>query len=106
MTSKWRRYELLLPRRFNDGTAVPNAWLGEALNEIIERFGAVSFERHRLEGRWRFQTKVYRDISTRLIVDVADTSRNRKWLKSFQEKWRKRLKQIELRMVSYPIKVE
>jgi hypothetical protein len=28
MTSKWRSYEVLLPRRFNDGSAVPNAWLG------------------------------------------------------------------------------
>src|SRR5437870_4659485 len=34
MTSKWRRYEVLLPRRFNDGSAVPNAWLGEALNAL------------------------------------------------------------------------
>jgi len=44
MSKKWRRYELLLPQRFNDGSPVPNAWLVKAVNEIVDQFGAVSFE--------------------------------------------------------------
>ncbi len=50
MRKKWRRYEVLLPRRFNEGGLVPKAWLGEAVNEIVTRFGAVSFEKGKVEG--------------------------------------------------------
>ena len=34
MSKKWRRYELLLPHRFNDGSPVPNAWLVKAAYPI------------------------------------------------------------------------
>jgi hypothetical protein len=39
-----RRYEILLPLRFNDGEAVPDEFIGEALLELEHKFGAVSWE--------------------------------------------------------------
>jgi hypothetical protein len=42
MKSKSRRYEVLLPMRFNDGREVPDEVLAEAVNEIVDQFGAVS----------------------------------------------------------------
>jgi len=42
--SKWRRYEILLPLRFNDGRPVPWTVIGETLTELRHRFGAVSWE--------------------------------------------------------------
>jgi hypothetical protein len=106
MKRKWRRYELLLPSRFNDGAAVPKAWLVEAADEIMQHFGAATLERHRVEGRWRFQGKVYRDVSARLIVDIVDTVANRQWMKKFKAKWKKKLDQLEIWMTSYRISVE
>jgi hypothetical protein len=106
MRKKWRRYEVLLPRRFNDGRAVPRAWLAEAVDEIVERFGAVSFEKGKLEGRWRSGEKVYEDVLARLIIDVPDSAINQRWLKKFKAKWKKRLRQLELWMVSYRIDLE
>src|SRR5690349_3032854 len=44
MTSKWRRFEVLLPLQFNDGRDVPADWLAEAVLEIVDRFGAASYE--------------------------------------------------------------
>ncbi len=106
MKSKWRRYEVLLPRRFNDGRAVPNALLGEAVNEIIACFGAASFERFRVEGRWRFKGKLFQDILARLVVDMPDKRPNRQWMKRFKARWKTRLEQIEIWMVSYGIEIE
>ena len=40
MSSKWRRYEVLLPLKFNDGRDVPELWLAEAVLEIVDQFGA------------------------------------------------------------------
>ena len=42
--SKLRRYEILLPRKFNDGQPVPDRLISQTLREVEERFGAVSWE--------------------------------------------------------------
>lgn len=48
----WRRYEILLPLQFNDGTRVSKALLAEAVLELDARFGAVSCETQVIHGRW------------------------------------------------------
>ena len=50
MSSKWRRFEVLLPLQFNDGRDVPTEWLAEAVLEIVGYFGAASYETQKLEG--------------------------------------------------------
>ena len=50
MSSRWRRFEVLLPLRFNDGRDVPGEWMAEAVLEIVEHFGAASYETQRVEG--------------------------------------------------------
>jgi hypothetical protein len=44
MSSKWRRFEVLLPLKFNDERAVPGEWLAEAVLEITDHFGAANYE--------------------------------------------------------------
>ncbi len=43
---------------------------------------------------------------SRVVVDVPDTLKNRQWMKQFKSRWKKRLEQMELWMVSYPIEIE
>src|SRR5688500_11281769 len=106
MKSKSRRYEVLLPMQFNDGRDVPDELLGEAANEIVEQFGAVSFYKDAVEGRWRHNEVLYRDDLALLVVDVPDTAKNRKWMKAYKERWKARLEQLELWVVSYLIDIE
>ncbi len=106
MSNKLRRFELLLPVAFNDGRDIPEELLGEALEEIEEQFGAASFERRTIEGRWRHEGVLYRDSLSRLIVDVPDKPQHRKWMKAFKARWKVKLDQLELWMVSYPIEFE
>jgi hypothetical protein len=49
MSISGRRFEILLPLRFNDGKAVPDDFIGDALVELRTRFGAVSSETQRIE---------------------------------------------------------
>ncbi|HEX3314649.1 MAG TPA: hypothetical protein VHR72_07135 [Gemmataceae bacterium] len=106
MSSKLRRYEVLLPVRLNDGSEVPRELIGDALNEIVARFDAVSFECEIVEGRWRSGGVIHRDDLSRIIVDISDTAANRKWMKAFKERWKERLDQLELWIVSYRIDVD
>ncbi len=35
MSSKWRRFDVLLPLQFNDGREVSPRWLAEAVVEVV-----------------------------------------------------------------------
>jgi hypothetical protein len=106
MSSKWRRFEVLLPLQFNDGRDVPTEWLAEAVLEIVGHFGAASYETQKLEGHWRQGGVLYRDNLVRVVVDVPDSASSRDWMKDFKTRWKTRLEQQELWMVSHKIEVE
>jgi hypothetical protein len=63
-----RRYELLLPLRFNDGQPVPDALIADTLVELEQHFGAVSSETQNIRGQWRHQGQAYRDELVRVFV--------------------------------------
>jgi hypothetical protein len=77
MSISGRRFEILLPLRFNDGKAVPDDFIGDALVELRTKFGAVSSETQKIEGQWQHAGQVYRDELMRIFVDVQDTQENR-----------------------------
>ena len=105
MSSKWRRFEVLLPLQYNDRRPVPPERLAEAVLEIVDHFGAATYETQKLEGHWRQGGVLYRDDLVRIVVDVPDSPENRDWMRAFKVKGRARLEKIELWMVSYQIDV-
>ena len=106
MSSNWRRFEVLLPLRFNDGREISAEWLAEAVLEVVDHFGAASYETQKVEGHWRHGGVAYRDDLVRVVVDVADTPENRGWFKEFKGRWKGRLEQLDLWVVSYLIDIE
>ena len=106
MSSKWRRFEVLLPLQFNNGSDVPAELLAEAVLEIVDHFGAASYETQKVEGHWRHGGVLIRDNLVKLVVDAPDVVTNRRWMKEYKERWRSRLDQVELWMVSYAVEVE
>ena len=106
MSSKWRRFEVLLPLQFNDGSDVPAELLAEAVLQIVEYFGAASYETQKVEGHWRHGGVLVRDNLVKLVVDAPDMVSNRLWMRQYKEHWRLRLDQVELWMISYAVDVE
>jgi hypothetical protein len=49
---------------------------------------------------------LYRDNLVKLVVDVPDLDPNRTWMQDFKLRWMRRLEQLELWMVSFPIDVD
>jgi hypothetical protein len=106
MSSKWRRFEVLLPLQFNDGRDVPEEWLADAVLQIVGQFGAASYETQRIEGHWLQEGTHYRDNLIRLVIDSPITQKCRQWMKAFKQRWKKKLEQLELWMVSYIVTIE
>src|SRR4051794_10659386 len=105
MSNSYRRYEVLLPRKFNDGKPVPDALVGRTLRELRREFGAVSSETQTIRGSWEHRGKTYRDDLIRVFVDVEDTPRNRAIFNQLKKQLKRRFKQIDIWMTTYPIEV-
>lgn len=106
MNNQLRRFEILLPPQFNDGSDFPSDWVADAVAEVVEKFGAASYETQKVEGHWRFQGLLYRDNMTKVVVDVADSPENRDWMREFKKRWKLKLDQLEIWLVSYVIEVD
>ncbi len=96
MPTQFRRYELLLPTSFNNGTPVPRMLMGQTVREIRKQFGAISVETQQIEGHWQHSGKVYLDLTARIFVDVPDTPENRQFFIEYKDKLKERLQQIDI----------
>jgi hypothetical protein len=105
MSTSYRRYEILLPRRFNDGQLIPPRWLTEAVIELRERFGAASCETQIIRGEWEEAGEIYRDDLVRVFVDAEDTPANRDFFLQFRERLKSKFRQLAIWMASHPIDV-
>ena len=106
MSNSWRRFEVLLPLRFNDGRDVPGEWLAEALLEVVDQFGAASYETQKVEGHWRHGGVMDRDDLVRIVVDVPDAPEHRGWFAEYKGRWKAKLEQLDLWLISYQVDIE
>ena len=103
--SSLRRYEILLPLRFNDGRPVPSELVAETVIRLREQFGAVSAENQTIQGQWQHEGVVYRDDLVRVFVDVPDTSDNREFFRQFKQRVKADFQQLDIWLTSHPIDV-
>jgi len=101
----FRRYEITLPTRYNDGTPVePEKYL-ITRREIAARFGALTFLPQPIHGEWMHQETRYEDVNLRIVVDVEDTSENAEFFTRLKETLKERFRQIEIWIVSHEIRI-
>ena len=105
MSRTLRRFELLLPLRFNDGQGVPEHFVADALIELEQRFGAVSCETQTIRGFWHHEDQSFRDDLVRVFVDVADVPDSRSFFLEFKERMKARFQQRDIWLATYLIEV-
>jgi len=101
----FRRYEIILPTRYNDGQPVEPEKFFTTNREIVARFGAVSFLPENLQGIWMHQERTYSEENVRLFVDVEDTPGNAAFFTGFKEILKARFCQIDVWIISYEIRI-
>jgi hypothetical protein len=101
----WRRYELLLPLRFNNGDLVPKLLLAETVQELEDRFGAVSSETQIIHGRWQSGGRAFRDDLIRIYVDVEDSAKVRHFFVAFKKRVKTRFQQLDVWLISHAIDI-
>ena len=105
MNASFRRFEILLPRRFNNDQLVPDELIADTLLELEARFGAVSAETQSIRGMWRHEDQLYRDELILVFVDTLDVPESREFFREFKERLKARFQQIDIWMTTYPIEI-
>ena len=100
-----RRYEILLPLRHNDGRPVAPERFDQTRQDLVARFGAVSFHPHSILGIWLHEGQRFEDELVRVVVDVEDTGENRQFFARLKAVLLERFEQIEIYVASYPIEI-
>ena len=103
MSRRYRRYEMLLPLRFNDGQPVPEELNLLTLSELRDRFGAASIETQSIRGEWVHAGLVYRDETFRLFLDVPDTKANQQFFRKYKTLLMERYRQIDIWMTTHSV---
>ena len=101
----FRRYEIILPTRYNDGRAIDEEnplWIGE---QLAARFGAYTFEPQSIRGVWMHQGLRYEENNLRVFVDVEATVENEAFFRHFKETLKQRFDQIDVWIVSQDIHI-
>ena len=71
-----RRYEILLPIRFNNGQPVSGELLEQTREELMAQFNAVQMQPHTVLGLWLYEGTRYEDELRRLTVKAEDSPEN------------------------------
>ena len=100
-----RRYEILLPTRYNDATPVEPEKIDATLMELADRFGGLTFRPEHLVGLWFHRGQRFEDNNVFVAVDVEDTLETAAFFGRFKEVLKERFRQIEMHIVSYEIRV-
>lgn len=101
----FRRYEITLPTRYNDGLPVEPEKFLLTRREIAARFGALTFVPEPVHGEWSHQGARYEDVNIRIIVDVDDTPENAQFFRRLKQTLKDRFRQIDIWIVSYEIRI-
>jgi len=105
MRSRFRRYEILLPLKFNDGSPVPDELVGETLHELRREFDAVSSETQVIRGQWVHEGQTYLDELLRVFLDIPDTPETRAYFKPFKRQLVRRFSQVDIWIISFAIRI-
>ena len=75
-----RRYEILLPTRYNDGNLVEPERFFETQEELVAAFGALTTSPDLFRGRWMHEGQRFEDEHFRMVVDIEATPETRTFL--------------------------
>ncbi len=100
-----RRYETLLPLRYNDGRPVGEELFEQTRQELVAQFGAICFQPSVVRGIWVHEGTRYKDELLRSIVDVDETPENQQFFAQYKATLLQRFEQIEIYIASYPVDI-
>ncbi len=101
----FRRYEILLPTKYNDSSPVERRKYLQTYREIAVQFGGVGFHGGVTHGRWIHEGKTYEESHRKVNVDVEDTPETEAFFVDLKQVLKARFCQLDIGIVSFAIRI-
>ena len=101
----FRRYEIILPTRYNDGTSVEPEKFQSTHEDFVSQFGALTYQPEGVRGIWTHQGQRFEESNIRIFVDVEDTQENADFFTRYKQILKERFRQIDIWIVSHEIRI-
>jgi hypothetical protein len=102
--ARTKRFEILLPLNYNDGTLIEPEKFDQTADQLCDRFGGVTQDTVRITGTWKYGGTRYRDELLRIRIDTNDPTANA-FLQAQKELWKERFRQIDIWITAYEIEI-
>jgi len=102
--ARTKRFEILLPLNYNDGTEIEAEKFDQTAEELCDRFGGVTEDTVRVSGTWKYGGTRYRDVLFRIRVDTTDRSAPA-YFQGQKEVWKARFRQLDIWITAHDIDV-
>ena len=102
--ARTKRFEILLPLTYNDGTPIEAEKFDQTAEELCERFGGITQDTVRVYGTWKYGGTRYRDELLRIRIDTNDPSATA-FLQTQKEIWKECFQQIDIWITASEIEI-
>ena len=99
-----KRYEILLPLNYNDGTEVEPEKFDQTAEELSDRFGGVTQDTVRITGTWKYGGARYRDELLRIRID-SDDPEAVDYLRTCKQLLKERFQQIDIWITAHELEI-
>jgi hypothetical protein len=102
--ARTKRFEILLPLNYNDGTKIEAEKFDQIAEELSERFGGITQDTVRITGTWKYGGLRYRDELLRIRIDTNDPE-SLAFFTAHKEFWKERFQQIDIWITVHEVDV-
>ncbi len=99
-----KRFEILLPLNYNDGTKIEADKFDQTAEELSERFGGITQDTVRITGTWKYGGARYRDNLLRIRIDTNEPAAI-DFFQARKELWKERFRQIDIWITAHEIEI-
>lgn len=93
---KLKRYEILLPLRYNDGSPIEPEKFAQTFKELRNQFGASTLDSTIAIGHWIYKGVLYKDKLIRCRIDISGGSEAREFFEEYKKILKERFKQLDI----------
>jgi hypothetical protein len=94
-----KEYDLFLPLRYNDGSSIEGRKFQQLQEELLGKFGGLTYFPQANQGFWKLGDVTYRDEIVVYRVLAADSRGARRFLRTLKERLKAEFKQEEILIV-------
>ena len=100
-----KRFEILLPLNYNDGSPIERVKFTLTNRELLERFGGLTTDSVEISGTWKYGSAFLHDRLVRLTIDSDNPDETVVFMREYKEVLKARFEQLDIWITAHDVEV-